>query len=79
MPKEIYPSSYECDCGHLSRFFENTVREAKRMSHRRKILLKDSEPDEHSIVFHRGEMIEILCPHRRPEMRATEEGGHGKV
>jgi hypothetical protein len=25
MPKEIFPSSFECDCGHQSDFFENTV------------------------------------------------------
>ena len=27
MPKEIYPSSYLCDCGHQSDFFENTIKE----------------------------------------------------
>jgi hypothetical protein len=35
MPKEIFPSSYECDCGHQSHFFENTIREAKAMSHKK--------------------------------------------
>ncbi len=30
--KEIFPSSYECDCGHQSLFCENTIREAKAMS-----------------------------------------------
>jgi hypothetical protein len=64
MPKEIYPSSYECDCGHQSDFFENTVREAKAMSHKKRIYLGDSEPDEHTIVFYKGEMVEILCPKR---------------
>ncbi len=79
MPKEIFPSSYECDCGHQSHFSENTIREAKQMSHKRKIRLSDSDPDEHTIVFHRGEMIEILCPHRRPKMHATGEGCGGKA
>ncbi len=27
MPKEIFPSSYVCDCGHESHFFENTVKD----------------------------------------------------
>jgi hypothetical protein len=35
MPKEIYPSSYECDCGHQSHFFENTIREIKAMSRKK--------------------------------------------
>jgi hypothetical protein len=67
MSKEIYPSSYKCDCGHQSDFFENTVREAKAMSHKKKVYLSDSETDEHTIVFYKGEMIEILCPNlQRP-------------
>jgi len=45
MPKEIFPSSYECDCGHQSHFFENTVREMEVDSRRgRKLIhLLDSE------------------------------------
>ena len=62
MPKEIFPSSYECDCGHLSHFFENTVREVKAESHRKKVYLADSEPQEHTIVFYQGSMIDIICP-----------------
>ncbi len=27
MPKEIFPSSFECDCGYQSHFFENTTKE----------------------------------------------------
>jgi hypothetical protein len=64
MPKEIFPSSYECDCGHESDFSENTIREAKAKSHRKKIFLGDSAADEHIIVFYKGEMIDILCPKR---------------
>jgi len=41
MPKEIYPSSYECDCGHQSHFFENTSREIKAMSREKKVRLGD--------------------------------------
>jgi hypothetical protein len=35
MPKEIFPSSYECDCGHQSHFFESTVRAMKALSRKR--------------------------------------------
>ena len=65
MPEEIFPSSYLCDCGHQSDFFENTIREAKSMSHRKKIYLGDSAPQEHTIVFHKGEMIDIICPNQQ--------------
>jgi hypothetical protein len=62
MPEEIFPSSYLCDCGHQSDFFENTIREIKAMSHKKIVYLGDSEPDEHTIVFHKGHMIDIICP-----------------
>jgi hypothetical protein len=62
MPKEIFPSSFECDCGHQSHFFENTVRELKAMSQRKKVYLADSAPEEHTIVFYRGKLVEIQCP-----------------
>ena len=62
MPKELYPSSYECDCGHQSDFFENTIREAKETSHKRPVWLGDSAKEEHIIVFKKGKMVEILCP-----------------
>src|SRR6185295_6828807 len=62
MPKEIFPSSFECDCGHQSDFFENTVRDMKAMSHKKKVYLADSAPEEHTIVFYRGKMVEIQCP-----------------
>src|SRR2546428_5009782 len=62
MPKEIFPSSFACDCGHQSDFFENTVREMKAMSQKKKVYLADSAPEEHTIVFYRGKMVEIQCP-----------------
>jgi hypothetical protein len=62
MPKEIFPSSFECDCGHQSDFFENTVREMRAMSQKKKVYLADSAPEEHTIVFYRGKMVEIQCP-----------------
>ena len=62
MPKEIFPSSFACDCGHQSDFSENTVREMKTMSQKKKVYLADSAPEEHTIVFYRGKMVEIQCP-----------------
>ena len=67
MPEEIFPSSYLCDCGHQSHFFENTIREIKAMSHNKVVRLGDSEPDEHTIVFHKGEMVDIICPLQESE------------
>ena len=62
MPKELFPSSYLCDCGHQSDFFEHTIREAKAMSQKKKVYLADSAPEEHTIVFYRGKMVAIQCP-----------------
>src|SRR5438105_12191270 len=62
MPKEIFPSSFECDCGHQSDFSERTVRELKAMSQKKKVYPADSEPEEHTIVFYRGKLVEIQCP-----------------
>ena len=73
MPKGIFPSSCLCDGGHQSDFFENTIREVKAMSHRRRIHLEDSEPDEHTIVFYKGEMVEVICPLQELAEEATSE------
>jgi len=51
MPKEIFPSSFECDCGHQSAFSERTVRDLKAMSQKKKVYLADSAPEEHTIVL----------------------------
>ena len=71
MPKEIFPSSFLCDCGHQSHFFENPVREIKAMSEKRRVCLGDSVEDQHTIVFHRGEMVGILCPARGEGLRPS--------
>jgi hypothetical protein len=42
------------------------------MSRRREIRLGDAAPDEHVIVFHGGEMVEIRCPHQ-PRSRVTKK------
>jgi AbrB family looped-hinge helix DNA binding protein len=73
MSKELFPSSYLCDCGHQSDFFENTIREAKAQSHRRMIHLGDSAPNEHTIVFYKGRMIDILCPDQAPDTHASPD------
>ena len=69
MPKELVPSSYECDCGHISDFFENTVRECKRESHRKKVHLIDDGKPEHTIIFYKGEMVDIVCPKQGGESK----------
>jgi hypothetical protein len=79
VPEEIFPSSYRCDCGHLSHFFENTIREAKAMSKKRAVHLGDSESDEHTIVFEYGTMVTILCPKANTQRNSGRRGArHGK-
>jgi AbrB family looped-hinge helix DNA binding protein len=79
MPTEIFPSSYLCDCGHQSDFFENTIREIKAMSQKRLIRLVDSAAKEHTIVFYKGEMVGILCPRQRPASRPSADAEPSEV
>jgi hypothetical protein len=64
MARWLYPSSFECDCGHESHFFERTVRGMGAMSQRRRkaVLLGDAEDKEHTIEFENGEPTTVLCP-----------------
>ena len=62
MPKEIFPSSFQCDCGHRSDFAERIVRDLRAMSQQKKVYLADSATEEHTIVFYRGKLLEIQCP-----------------
>ncbi len=62
MPKQIDVSSFECDCGHRSHFFENTIKEMKKMSMNKEVRLGDSAGNEHTIIFNKGEMVDIICP-----------------
>jgi hypothetical protein len=78
VPKEIDFSSYECDCGHQSHFFANTIKEAKTMSQRRTVRLGDSEVDEHTIVFKHGKMVEILCPKTDSQQQSSRKSGRRK-
>ena len=72
MPKEIFPSSFECDCGHQSHFSERTVRAMKAMSQKKKVYLGDAAPEEHTMVFYRGKMVEIQCP-KQPQSQDTKQ------
>jgi hypothetical protein len=71
MAKEIFPSSFACDCGHQFHFSERTVRELKAMSQKKKVYLGDAAPEEHIIVFYRGKMVEIQCP-KQPQSQGTQ-------
>jgi hypothetical protein len=62
VPKEIFESSYECDCGHQSHFCVSTVWEVKATSMKKTVHLLDPEREEHTIVFYKGKMVDILCP-----------------
>src|SRR5215813_4962724 len=62
MPKEIFPSSFQCDCGHRSDFAERIVRDLRAMSQQKKVYLRDAASEEHTIVFYRGKLVEIQCP-----------------
>ena len=58
----LFPSSFRCDCGHESHFCENTVKEMREKSRRRRQLLGDSGKPEHNIEFEGGKAVAILCP-----------------
>jgi len=60
MAKELFPSSFECDCGNESHFCENTVEEMKRMSRKKRVRLGDDY--KHTVVFYKGKAVEIICP-----------------
>ena len=64
MARHLILSSFECDCGHQSRFFERTVREVEADSHRgpKVVRLLDSESDEHAIEFRKGRATAVICP-----------------
>jgi hypothetical protein len=63
MAKKLFPSSFRCDCGHESHFFENTVREMENRSGKKKVRLGDSSGnEEHAIIFYKGKAIEVICP-----------------
>ncbi len=62
MAVHLFPSSYRCDCGHESHFFENTIKEMSEKSRKKKQRLLDSEKDEHTIEFSGGQAVVVVCP-----------------
>jgi hypothetical protein len=60
----LFPSSFECDCGHQSHFLTNTVGEMEMQSKRRRkpMPLLDSEKEEHEVVFENGRATAVICP-----------------
>ena len=64
MARHVFPSSFECDCGHQSHFFERTVREMEANSRRGRKLVRllDSEAQEHAVEFSNGRAAAIVCP-----------------
>ena len=65
MPKEIPPSSFECDCGHQLDFFEGTVSAMEKMSRKAGKNVRLSDETEHVVVFHKGRMVNVICPDRK--------------
>jgi hypothetical protein len=63
MPREIPPSSFECDCGHQLDFFESTVQEMEKMSQKKKVRLDDETG--HTVVFHKRKMVDVICPDQK--------------
>lgn len=70
MAKEIDFSSYECDCGHQLHFFENTIREMKQISYRRRERIGEGD-DRHAVIFYQGNFVAIFCPKLGKEISAT--------
>jgi hypothetical protein len=64
MAHVVFPSSFVCDCGHRSDFFERTVNEMKQDSLRRRKpgQLLDSAREEHAIEFEKGRATAVICP-----------------
>ncbi len=60
MAKLIIPSSFECDCGHELHFGENTIREMKKMSKRKKVTLGDGS--KHNVLFYQEAAVYVICP-----------------
>lgn len=64
MARKLIPSSFECDCGHESHFFERTISgmEKESRNSRKAIQIMDSETDEHAIEFKDGAAVAVICP-----------------
>ena len=75
MPKEIFPSSYKCDCGYQSDHFERTIADLKKLSKRNPQRLW-SDDGKHNITFDKGKMVSMWCPKAGKELSANKTS-HG--
>ena len=63
MPKEIQPYAYQCDCGYLAQFSENSVKDAKARSLGKQQWISEGQGlEKHIVVFQDGIMTTMLCP-----------------
>jgi hypothetical protein len=69
MPRLIYPSSYECDCGHTLNFCEGTIWEMQKVSLRKRSGIGEGS-DRHTVIFDKGDWVAIYCPKAGVEIPA---------
>ena len=62
MAKTIFPSSYECNCGHESHFFEGTIWDMQKMSRNNKKEVVLADDNDHKIIFKGGVAVAVVCP-----------------
>jgi hypothetical protein len=62
MSRELFPATFEGNCGHQSHFFANAIKEMKGMRHKKPMRLGEAA-DEHAIVFDKRKMVDIIGPH----------------
>ena len=76
MPREIDGCSYVCDCGYQLDFCENTIREMKEGTRRKRGGISEGE-DNHAAFFHRGRFVAMYCPKVKGEIpvAGAEEAG----
>jgi len=77
MPEWIYPSSYLCDCGRQCDFCENTIKEMREVSlKRKKEQVLGADDGQHRVVFHKGMWVALICPKKgRQPAHADDAAG----
>jgi len=73
MANEIGCCCYECDCGHQLNFCENSIREMKAKSFRKRVGIGEGS-DRHTAIFHKGEFVAVFCPKVNADLPATSAG-----
>jgi len=58
----MIPSSYRCDCGHVSHLTEGVVREMREQGRRKPSRIRDSEKDPHVVEFTGKGAVAVICP-----------------